>query len=131
MDNGTQVYDTQISGFVKTEGGKVVTLGKHIQQARKQNGLSQKQLAAQVKKEDGSPISPQYLNDIEHDRRVPSPHVIRQIANVLQENEEYLLFLADKWPEDLQENPPNQEEFRTAWALFRRQLSDHRRGGKS
>ena len=43
------------------------TLGQAIIAARKKKGISQKDLAAAVQKEDGSgSISPQYLNDIEH-----------------------------------------------------------------
>jgi transcriptional regulator with XRE-family HTH domain len=45
--------------------------GTLISEARRSKGLSQKDLAAKVKKEDGQAISPQYLNDIEHDRRNP------------------------------------------------------------
>ena len=47
------------------------TFGTIISEARRAAGLSQKELAAKVKKEDGQPISAQYLNDIEHDRRNP------------------------------------------------------------
>ena len=36
----------------------------------------QKQLAALIKKDDGRPISPQYLNDLEHDRRHPPSEVL-------------------------------------------------------
>jgi len=43
--------------------------------------MSQKELAGKIKKEDGLPISAQYLNDIEHDRRnPPSEFLIAQIA---------------------------------------------------
>jgi transcriptional regulator with XRE-family HTH domain len=46
--------------------------------------LSQKELAALIRKEDGEPITPQYLNDIEHDRRSPSSdHLVKQFAKVL------------------------------------------------
>ena len=47
------------------------TFGRIIAEARKGLGISQKDLAAKTRKEDGTPISPQYLNDIEHDRRDP------------------------------------------------------------
>jgi ribosome-binding protein aMBF1 (putative translation factor) len=46
------------------------TFGTIISEARRAAGLSEKELAAKVKKEDGQPISAQYLN-IEHDRRNP------------------------------------------------------------
>ena len=47
------------------------TFGTIISEARAAKGMSQKDLAAQLKKEDGAVISAQYLNDIEHDRRNP------------------------------------------------------------
>ncbi len=50
-----------------------MTFGLAIAKARKAKGLSQKELAALVvKDEEGGAISPQYLNDIEHDRRSPT-----------------------------------------------------------
>ena len=61
-----------------------MTFGQSISEARKRKNLSQRQLAARVTKEDGQPISPQYLNDFERDRRVPSSdRMIEQLAEVL------------------------------------------------
>src|SRR3546814_7067475 len=59
--------------------------GRQISKARKAKALSQKELAAKImKEEDGTAISPQYLNDIEHDRSSPtSDHLIRQFAELL------------------------------------------------
>jgi len=48
-----------------------MTFGQAIINARKAKQMSQKQLASLIIKEDGTPISPQYLNDIERDRRNP------------------------------------------------------------
>ena len=61
------------------------SFGRAISSARKTLGLSQKELAAKIKKEDGETITPQYLNDIEHDRRSPqSEHLVREFARVLK-----------------------------------------------
>jgi hypothetical protein len=51
-------------------------------------------LADQVTKEDGTPISPQYLNDIELHHRVPTPHVLRELARVLALDADTLLATA-------------------------------------
>ena len=60
------------------------TFGAILSEARKAKGMSQKELAAKVRGEDGQAISPQYLNDIEHDRRnPPSEFLIGQIAELL------------------------------------------------
>jgi transcriptional regulator with XRE-family HTH domain len=59
------------------------TLGDVIKQARQTRRLTLRRLADQVTKEDGTPISPQYLNDIELHHRLPTPHVLRDLARVL------------------------------------------------
>jgi transcriptional regulator with XRE-family HTH domain len=76
-----------------------MTFGQAISEARKKKQLSQKQLAALIIKEDGAPISPQYLNDIERDRRnPPGEYFLSQFAKVLNVPEEYFYFLANSIP---------------------------------
>lgn len=75
------------------------TFGRAIAGERKNAGLSQKQLAERILREDGEPISPQYLNDIEHDRRSPSSdHMIQTFAKVLKISENWLYYLAGRIP---------------------------------
>ena len=70
-----------------------------VANARKEKGLSQKELAARIKREDGAPISPQYLNDIEHGRRSPSSdQLVRQSAEVLDIGLDYLYYRAPPLP---------------------------------
>jgi transcriptional regulator with XRE-family HTH domain len=59
------------------------SLGDVIHRARRARKLTLRQLAEQVTKDDGTPVSPQYLNDIELHHRVPTPHVLRELARVL------------------------------------------------
>jgi transcriptional regulator with XRE-family HTH domain len=66
-------------------------LGEAIHQARQARKLTLRQLADQVTKDDGTPISPQYLNDIELHHRVPTPHVLRELARVLELDADTLL----------------------------------------
>ena len=82
---------------------RTASLGQAIVAARKAKGLSQKDLAAAIVKDDDSgAISPQYLNDIEHDRRSPtSDHLIRQFEKVLGIQEGYLFVLAGKIPDEM------------------------------
>src|SRR5439155_24170381 len=78
--------------------------GQIIADARKALGISQKELAERIKKEDGEPISPQYLNDIERDRRnPPSEYLITQLAKELKLSKTYLLAAAGTLPQDLQQ----------------------------
>ena len=75
------------------------SFGRAIAGARKRKGISQKELAATILKEDGMPITPQYLNDIEHDRRSPSSdHLVKQFATVLEIKEDVMYWLADRLP---------------------------------
>ncbi|MDP2738784.1 MAG: helix-turn-helix transcriptional regulator [Pseudorhodobacter sp.] len=103
-----------------------VTFGQAISKARKALGLSQKELAARVMKDEGgSSISPQYLNDIEHDRRSPtSDHLIRQFATVLEVDEGYLFVLAGKIPDELRRAANDQDKIVAAFTNFRKTLKE-------
>ena len=62
------------------------TFGQYISWARKKAGLNLRDMAALITKEDGEPISNQYLSDIENDKRnPPSDHMLEQMAKVLKE----------------------------------------------
>ena len=101
-----------------------MTFGEAITQARKDKELSQKRVAATTLKEDGQAISAQYLNDIEHDRRnPPSEFIVRQLADALDLDLDYLLFLAGRFPSDVLEMSRDQEGVKTAMKAFRRSLS--------
>ena len=102
------------------------TFGRLIAKSRKGKQLSQKQLAELVRIDagDGSPksISPQYLNDIEHDRRSPSsPQLVKQFADVLDLDAEYLSFLAGRWPESIRETIRSMADFDRMLVAFRAQ----------
>ena len=99
-----------------------VTFGTAISSARKKRGLAQKELAEKILKEDGGePISPQYLNDIEHDRRSPSSEIIRQLAQVLDLDADYLHLIVGKWPDDLQVNELDPKRVASLMMAFRKQ----------
>lgn len=71
-------------------------------------------------KEDGQPISPQYLNDIEHDRRQPdSPHLIEQFATHLNIKAELLYFEAGKLAQDAL-RPADEKTIVEAYKAFRK-----------
>jgi transcriptional regulator with XRE-family HTH domain len=103
------------------------TFGQIVSERRKELGISQKDLAEATKKEDGASISPQYLNDIEHDRRdPPSEFIIGQLAKQLKLSKEYLTTAAGLWPQDIRDrltaaDPKKVEEALTA---FRKALKD-------
>ncbi len=99
-----------------------ITFGRYIADARKKLQMSQKELAARVlREEDNEPISPQYLNDIERDRRNPtSGHLIQQFANVLNIDADYLHYLAGKLPEEIRRKNLSEDAVKEAFLLFRR-----------
>ncbi len=103
-----------------------MTFGQALIEARKKKLLSQKQLAAMVLKDDGAPISPQYLNDIERDRRnPPGENIIGQFAKILEIPEEYLYFLANEIPPKYRHSAPHsplqvQQAFKAFARSYRR-----------
>ena len=104
-------------------GMEDMTFGEAIIQARKEKRLSQKEVAASTLKEDGESISAQYLNDIEHDRRnPPGESIIRQLAETLELEVDYLFFLAGRLPSDVLELSRDREDISQAMRAFRRNL---------
>src|SRR4051794_10829823 len=78
------------------------TFGRAISSARKAKGWSLRELADRILREDQSPISVQYLNDIEHDRRSPSSdRMVRQLADALGLSADWLYYLAGRFPDDV------------------------------
>src|SRR6185312_12879714 len=101
------------------------TFGSVIASKRREKGYSQKELAERVKLpgDAGSAksISPQYLNDIEHNKRSPSsPELVAEFSRVLGLNADYLAFLADRWPESLRRQIKSESDFASFVTAFRR-----------
>jgi transcriptional regulator with XRE-family HTH domain len=81
----------------------MTTLGEFIRQRRKELGLVGRQVAAAVRKADGTPISIPYLVDLEHDHRKPSDSVPNQFATVLRVHADVLFFLEGRGALDLRQ----------------------------
>lgn len=102
-----------------------MTFGQIIAEARKKAGISQKELAERILKEDGEPISPQYLNDIERDRRnPPSEFLIARFAKELKLSKNYLMLAAGTLPKEVVEElgDSDQNDVERAFQAFRRQI---------
>lgn len=99
------------------------TLGGVISRARRGLDLSQKELAQSINVDDGDSvraISPQYLNDIEHNRRIPSSsQLIEQFATLLKLDKDYLFFLAGRWPDSVRNIIKSADEFSERMVAFR------------
>jgi len=95
--------------------------GGVIAEARKKLGLSQKQLAEKILREDSEPISPQYLNDIERDRRSPSSdHMVKEFAKALKLEADYLHYLNGRFPEPERHTKLSPQQFEKAMVAFRK-----------
>ena len=100
-----------------------MTFGQTVAAERRNRGLSQKDLAVRIVKEDGQPISPQYLNDIERDRRnPPSEYLIGRIAEALDLDADYLYYLAGQIPPQDRDGSRPKEAVQEAFVAFRRAL---------
>lgn len=78
--------------------------GDAIREARQRLKLSLQKVGEKLRKDDGTSLSPQYLNDLEHGRRnPPDEKLVAQMAKVLDINPDTLLSLAGKGPVEVQE----------------------------
>lgn len=96
-----------------------MSFGKVIVEAREKALMKQKDLAARIKKKDGSPITTPYLNDIEHDRRTPSSeHLIKQFSEILNIPIEVLYYHAQVIPPKAYKSWANTEQIVSAFKKF-------------
>ena len=99
------------------------TFGEVIAEARKRANLTQRQLAARIKTEEGKPISGPYLNDIEHNlRHPPRGYLLEQFAKELALDVDLLYFLAKQLPVDLDPSKVSEEQAVAAYRALRRGL---------
>jgi transcriptional regulator with XRE-family HTH domain len=104
------------------------TFGDVIAEARKRANLTQRQLAARIKTEEGRAISGPYLNDIEHNlRHPPRGFLLQQFANELDLDVDLLYFLAKQMPFDVDTSKVSEERAVAAYRAFRRELKGKKR----
>ena len=106
-----------------------MTIGEFIATERKKRGMSQKELASRILKDDGVAISPQYLNDIELGRRSPaSEQLLEQFTTQLSDDSsrddvrDTLYFLAGQLPADLRADAFSPEAGAKALKAYRKAL---------
>ena len=104
------------------------TFGQVLREARKKAGLTQRELAAQLKREDGRPVDPPYLNAIEHDHRYPpEDYLIEQMAKIVGISADVLYFHANVHPADVKADV-DEERVKSAYRAFRKALGVKRAG---
>ncbi|MGO9268158.1 MAG: hypothetical protein ACLQBA_25265 [Candidatus Binataceae bacterium] len=88
--------------------------------------MTQRQLAALIKTEEGRGISGPYLNDIEHSlRHPPRGFLLQQFAKALDLGVDLLYFLAHQMPFDIDFSKVLEERALAAYRIFRQMMSDH------
>lgn len=96
---------------------KPATFGQYITNKRKEKGLTLRQCAAKILKEDGEAISFQYLSELENDRRnPPADYMIEQFANVFGISAGILYIKAHRFPESF--NTDDEERVARAWKVL-------------
>ena len=98
------------------------TFGDVVAAQRKDKGWSLRELADRILGDKGTPISPQYLNDIEHNRRIPAELVIEGLAKALGLTNDDLFHLAGKLPPDLAARNASPAVIEAAYKAFRKSL---------
>lgn len=89
------------------------SFGGEIAHLRKKKGYTIREFAKKVEKEDGQPMSPSYLCDIEQGRRKPPAlTVIRRMADALDGDFDTLMSLAHRTPPDIKEIVQGDEDVR-------------------
>jgi transcriptional regulator with XRE-family HTH domain len=105
------------------------TFGQVLREARKEAGITQRELAARLKREDGRPVDPPYLNAVEHDHRYPpEDYLIEQMAKIVGISADVLYFHANRHPADVK-GEVDQDRVESAYRAFRKALGV-KRGGK-
>jgi len=109
---------------------QVKGFGQIITEARKKAGLTQKEVAARLKREDGRPVDPPYLNSLEHDHRYPpSDHLIEELAKILGISPDVLYFYANRLPADIKRDAEH-KSVQAAYQAFRKALKGSKTGNR-
>ena len=100
-------------------------LANMIRARRRELGMTQVQLAARVRLEE-KPVSTGYIHDLERGWATPPPHVIEQLAQVLELDRDLLYLAARQVPpevaEELKRLTPEQRT--AAWRVFKRAVME-------
>jgi len=98
------------------------TFGQVLKAARKKAGLTQREVAARLRREDGRPVDPPYLNAVEHDHRYPpEDSLIEQMARIVGISADVLYTHANRQPPDVK-TEADQERVEAAYRAFRKAL---------
>jgi transcriptional regulator with XRE-family HTH domain len=93
-----------------------------LKEARKKAGLTQREVAGRLRREDGRPVDPPFLNAVEHDHRYPpEDFLIEQVAKIIGISPDVLYFHANRQPPDVKIEA-DQGRVEAAYRAFRKAL---------
>lgn len=98
------------------------SFGALIKEARKSLHLRLVDVAPQIFKRNGQPISVPFLNDLEQNRCAPPRWLIPQFADVLNIPEDILYFTLGLLPPDVYQSNPSHGHILRAFQVFRAAL---------
>lgn len=97
----------------------VKTFGQTVYEARKKKGYKLDYVASLITKDDGEPITHQYLSGLENDRRShPSNRIIQELARVLDIPLTELYLKAKRFPPSF--DPNNEKQAALVRAMFKK-----------
>ena len=98
------------------------TFGQVLREARKKAGLTQREVAGRLRRQDGRAVDPPYLNAVEHDHRYPpEDFMIEQLAKIVGISPDVLYYYANRQPPDVK-TEAGQAQVEAAYRAFRRAL---------
>lgn len=100
-----------------------MTFGEVLYELRKKEALTLRQLASILRKSDGTPVSFQYVSELENDRRNPPPdYLIDQLAAALKTSRNLLYLHARRIPRDVTLPALNERKADRLYEKFRRKV---------
>ena len=98
------------------------TFGQVLRDARKKAGLTQREVAGRLRRQDGRVVDPPYLNAVEHDHRYPpEDFIIEQLSKIVSISPDVLYFHANRQPPDVK-TEAGQAQVEAAYRAFRKAL---------
>ena len=120
----TSYFETTEKPSIGKAKGKawMKTFGQVLREARKKAGLTQREVAGRLRREDGRVVDPPYLNAVEHDHRYPpEDFIIEQLAKMVGISPDVLYFHANRQPPDVK-SEADLAQVEAAYRAFRKAL---------
>ena len=93
--------------------------GEALRERRQRLGLTLYELARRIHKENGEPVTPQYVSYLEHGQRMPSTdHLMSQLAAATGLDRAWLYYLSGRYPPETLDPALQEADFRHRFGAF-------------